>query len=82
MGTIHVTGLTCKKIKTKFLVVKIFGGGKLTVVHVGTYNKACLSVKKIIYKLQRVITKRSLPLKKTSVYCLSPSRYSLIKTLA
>ena len=81
MGTIHVTGFTCKKIKTKFLGVKIFGG-KLTVVHVGTQNKACLFVKKIIYKLQRVITKRSLPSKKTSVYCLSPSRYSLIKTLA
>ena len=67
MGTIHVTGFTCKKIKTKFLVVKFFGGVKLTDVHVGTYNKACLSEKKIIYKLQRVITKRSLPLKKKQV---------------
>ena len=46
MGTIHVTGFTCKKIKTKFLGVKIFGG-KLTVVHVGTQNKACLFVKKL-----------------------------------
>ena len=47
MGTIHVTELTCKKIKTKFLVVKFFGGVKLTDVHVGTYNKACLSEKKL-----------------------------------
>ena len=53
MGTIHVTGFTCKKIKikikikTKFLVVKFFGGGILTVVHVGTQNKACLSEKKL-----------------------------------
>ena len=70
MGTIHVTGFTCKKNKNKIFGCKNFWGGKLTVVHVGTQNKACLSEKKLYIQLKRVITKKSLPLKKTSVYCL------------
>ena len=63
MGIIHVTGFTCKKNKNKIFGCKNFWGGKLTAVHVDTQNKACLFEKKIIYKLQRVITKRSLPSK-------------------